>query len=259
MKSRRWKSREANHNQEVPRSNHLPHPALLQYGITPGVLLPGRGHPWKFIRDRTLWYSTDVFRSSLLGENMAVFCGPAGNKFIFSSENYITYLSWTPWLREHLEVDWALYDEVRAFLLLKRYTFALACRLFMSIQGPEQVTGLASPFAVVAAGIISMPINFPGTASNKAIQGGKIISRELRPIIKRRKEEIMEGRNSEANDLMSYMLVAEDSLTVHSTHKYPKYFPNPEKFDPSRYEGSGPAPYSFVHFGGGPRMCLGME
>ncbi|KAH6759402.1 cytochrome P450 [Perilla frutescens var. frutescens] len=47
--------------------------------------------------------------------------------------------------------------------------------------------------------------------------------------------------------------------TVHSSHKDPKYFPEPEKFDPSRFEGSGPVPYTFVPFGGGPRMCIGKQ
>ncbi|KAL7156056.1 hypothetical protein ABFS83_03G117600 [Erythranthe nasuta] len=47
--------------------------------------------------------------------------------------------------------------------------------------------------------------------------------------------------------------------SVHSSHKNPKYFAEPEKFDPSRFEGSGPPPYTFVPFGGGPRMCPGME
>lgn len=39
----------------------------------------------------------------------------------------------------------------------------------------------------------------------------------------------------------------------------PDYFPEPYKFDPSRFEGSGPAPYTFVPFGGGRGMCPGRE
>ena len=46
---------------------------------------------------------------------------------------------------------------------------------------------------------------------------------------------------------------------VHTTNKNPKYFPNPETFDPSRFQGSGPAPYTFVPFGGGLSMCPGKE
>jgi len=39
----------------------------------------------------------------------------------------------------------------------------------------------------------------------------------------------------------------------------PQFFPNPERFDPNRFEGQGPPPFTYMPFGGGPRMCLGIE
>ncbi|KAI8008925.1 Beta-amyrin 28-monooxygenase [Camellia lanceoleosa] len=48
--------------------------------------------------------------------------------------------------------------------------------------------------------------------------------------------------------------------TVNSTNKNSKYFRDPKKIDPSRYEGGEElAPYMYVSFGGGPRLCLGKE
>ncbi|KAI6685622.1 hypothetical protein NL676_031535 [Syzygium grande] len=39
----------------------------------------------------------------------------------------------------------------------------------------------------------------------------------------------------------------------------PNYYPRTLTFDESRFEGSGPAPNMYIPFGGGLRMCLGLE
>ncbi|KAI6685636.1 hypothetical protein NL676_031549 [Syzygium grande] len=44
-----------------------------------------------------------------------------------------------------------------------------------------------------------------------------------------------------------------------STHIDPNYHPRTLTFDESRFEGLGPALYTYVLFGGRPRMCLGLE
>ncbi|KAK3003470.1 hypothetical protein RJ639_019379, partial [Escallonia herrerae] len=53
-----------------------------------------KGHPEKFIFDRMAKYSSNVFRTSLLGEKAAVFCGASGNKFLFSNENKLVQAWW---------------------------------------------------------------------------------------------------------------------------------------------------------------------
>lgn len=46
-----------------------------------------KGHPEKFFFDRMNKFSPHVFRTSLMLEDVAVFCGPEGNKFLFSNEH----------------------------------------------------------------------------------------------------------------------------------------------------------------------------
>lgn len=48
------------------------------------------------------------------------------------------------------------------------------------------------------------------------------------------------------------------SIFVYGLMKDPDYYPEPEKFDPGRFEVmDGTKPYSFIPFSAGPRNCIG--
>lgn len=61
-----------------------------------------KGTPQKFIEERSEIYKSRVFKTSLMGEKMAVFCGPAGNKFLFSNENKMVTVWWPSSVRQLL-------------------------------------------------------------------------------------------------------------------------------------------------------------
>ncbi|GLT28639.1 hypothetical protein SLA2020_035550 [Shorea laevis] len=385
-------------------------------GETFQLLSPGwKGHPEKFIFDRMLRYSSNVFKTHIFGRPMAVFCGSAGNKFLFSNENKLV-TSWWPdsvnkvfpsstqtssqeeskkmrkflpqflkpealqsyigimdtIAQRHFASDWENKDEVVVYPLAKRYTFWIASRIFISLEDPNHVAQFAAPFNLLASGLLSLPVDLPGTPFNKAIKASNFIRKELLKIIKQRKDDLAEGKALPTQDILSHMLLTSDEngqfmteldiadkilglligghdtasaactfivkclaevphifegvyreqveiakskapgellnwddiqkmryswnvacevlrlapplqgafreaitdfifngfcipkgwklyWSANSTHKNPEYFPEPEKFDPARFEGNGPAPYTFVPFGGGPRMCPGKE
>lgn len=360
-------------------------------------------------------YSSIVFKTHLLGEQAAVFCGASGNKFLFSNENKLVQAWWPNSVNKifpsstqtsskeeaikmrkmlpnfmkpealhryvgimdhiaqrHFASGWENHDQVVVFPLAKQYTFWLACRLFLSVEDPNDVAKFADPFDVLASGLISIPIDMPGTPFNRAIKASNSIRKELVAIIKQRKIDLGEGKASATQDILSHMLLTCDEngkfrgeldiadkilglligghdtassacafivkylaelpeiyervykeqmkitkskgpgellnwediqkmkyswnvacevlrlvpplqgafrealsdfifngfsipkgwkiyWSANSTHRSGEFFPEPEKFDPSRFEGSGPAPYTFVPFGGGPRMCPGKE
>ncbi|KAI3790646.1 hypothetical protein L2E82_03847 [Cichorium intybus] len=373
-----------------------------------------KGHPEKFIFDRMSKFSPRVFRTSLLLEDTAVFCGAQGNKFLFSNEHKLVQGWWPTSVNKifpstnnnsklqaikmrkllpnffkaealhryvpimdavtqhHFAIDWDEKEEIVTYELTKNLTFWLACKIFVSVDDPERVRYLSEPFESIVHGIVSIPIDLPGTTFRRAIKAANTIRKELIAMVKQRKTDLAEGKATATQDVLSHMLLFSDEdgtfmeehdiadkilglligghdtassacafivkylaelpeiynrvyneqieiakskapgellnwedlskmkyswnvacevlrlippvqgafkeaitdfmydgysipkgwklyWSAGSTHKNPDYFPEPEKFDPSRFEGKGPAPYTFVAFGGGPRMCPGKE
>ncbi|KAK6163800.1 hypothetical protein DH2020_000664 [Rehmannia glutinosa] len=375
------------------------------------------GNPQRFVKERVEKYKSEVFKTSVMGQCVAVLYGPAGNKFLFSNENKLVTVWWptsvqkilgtcisttggvqgmqmrkmvsyfvTPHAftklyinkmdivaRQHVNTHWQGKEEIKVFPAIRQYTFEVACRLFMSIQEPKQIANLAELFNVFIKGVISIPLNFPGTRFFKAKRATAAIRRELQVIVRQRRMELEQKTAIPSQDLLSHLLAYPDEngkfmseaviinnilmllfaghdtsssaltmlikyLAEHPqvyenvlaaeqneiasskeageclqwedlqkmryswnvaceamrlsppligafrealvdikyggyhipkgwklywssslTHRDPSFFEDPTNFEPSRFEGAGPTPFSYVPFGGGPRMCLGKE
>lgn len=367
----------------------------------------------RFVMNRINKYSSQVFKTNILGEKMALLTGAEGNRFLFSNESKLVRVWWpssvnsvflktdnrsaqdesikvrrllSPFLKaealkayvgtmdtvckKHIDTHWIGPRAVKVCDLVRKYTFTLACQLFLSVEDPGNLQKLNKTFDHVTHGVVSIPVNFPGMPFYKAIKASQEIRAVIEGMVKQRKIDIAQNQATPTQDIMSKMLtaveenksvsdadIATDLLgliiggyeTVNTslvftmkflaeqphvyeqvlqeqteianlkqgellswedlrkmkyswsvwcevlrirppavgafreaiadftyagytipkgwklhyvqnvTHKNPEYFPNPDKFDPSRFEGSGAAPFTFVPFGGGPRMCPGSE
>ncbi|KAH7568270.1 hypothetical protein JRO89_XS07G0269100 [Xanthoceras sorbifolium] len=111
-----------------------------------------------------------------------------------SLKNYIHVMDSVA--KEHLQKEWSPCKEVKVFALLKKYTFALGCRLFISVDDPKYVAKLTEPFAQVMPGLFSLPINLPGTPNNRAMKAGRRIREEVKALITSREMELSTEDNN---------------------------------------------------------------
>ncbi|KAG8387385.1 hypothetical protein BUALT_Bualt02G0015800 [Buddleja alternifolia] len=374
------------------------------------------GCPERFLKERMLKYKSQVLKTKIMGEHMAILCGPAGNKFLFSNENKLVTVWWPSSVKkllgkcivmsggiegmqmrkmvsyfvspdaftklyiktmdivsqQHLNTHWRGKEELKVFPAIKLYAFELACRLFMSIKERNQIEKLAALFNIFLGGVISIPLNFPGTRFFNAKRATNAIKKQLLIIVRQRRVALEQKDAIPSQDLLSHLLVSPDengkfmseSVIVNNillllfaahdtstsaitmlikylgelpqayekvlreqneiasskepgeylewediqkmryswnvvsetlrlwpsvggafrealvdikyegydipkgwkfyvnasvTHTDSSFFPDYNKFDPSRFEGTGITPFSYIPFGGGPRMCLGKE
>ena len=64
---------------------------------------------------------------------------------------------------------------------------------------------------------------------------------------------------SQETELEGYTLPAgtEVFVSIYHTHRVPEIYPDPQAFNPSRWENFHPSPYEYNPFSAGPRICIG--
>lgn len=109
--------------------------------------------------------------------------------------------------QQHFAASWENQERVVVYPLTKRFTFSLACRLFVSLESKEEVAELAQRFDEIAPGLFSLPLDLPGTPYRRAINAAKYIRKKILVIIQQRKIDLAEGRALEKqDDILSHML-----------------------------------------------------
>lgn len=94
--------------------------------------------------------------------------------------------------------------------MIKSYTFELACRLFMSLEDPHHISKLASLFNVFLKGVITIPLNFPGTRFYRAIRATEAVRKELLTLLQQRKLALKHHTATPSQDLLSHLLTSPD-------------------------------------------------
>ncbi|KAL7193138.1 hypothetical protein ACSBR2_024864 [Camellia fascicularis] len=191
------------------------------------------GVPEKFVTDRIHKYSSKVFRTSLLGEPMAMLCGAEGNKFLFSNEGKFVQ-AWFPsaitkiFPKSHNESIQESTTKVRKMLqpFLKPdalHNYVVVMDKVMKRHLETDWTGkhvkvwdVVARYTLTMACWLLLSIEDPGqveklgTAFCRAVKASEAVRKELQGMIKQRKMDLAEKRVSPTQAMLSHMLVVDD-------------------------------------------------
>ncbi|KAA8533977.1 hypothetical protein F0562_031494 [Nyssa sinensis] len=216
--------------------------------LPPGSLgFPFVGESISFLKaqkeDKTVeWIATriakygPVFKTSLMGSNIVVVTGQAGNRFVFSgSDNGIASnqpVSAGSILGKHsiFEVSGSRHKLVRGAMMtflrpeslqrfvgkmdsiVKQQLFQVTCSLLFGLPDGKEKDALFNDFKIALKGTWAIPLDFPGTIFRKAMQARGRICKLLSELIRRKKKEIEEGKvgSHSQEDVISTFLVLRD-------------------------------------------------
>ncbi|KAL8153839.1 hypothetical protein V2J09_011599 [Rumex salicifolius] len=108
--------------------------------------------------------------------------------------------------QRHFDESWEGKDEVLVFPLAKRYTFWLACKIFLSLEDPDHIALFAEPFNHIASRIITLPLDLSGTPFNRAIKSTNFIRNELREVIRKKTIDLAANMATPTQDILYHML-----------------------------------------------------
>ncbi|KAH9612942.1 hypothetical protein KSS87_017876 [Heliosperma pusillum] len=213
-----------------------------------GETLEYLSRPEQFITDRMMKFSPNIFKTSILGENVVVLCGSSANKFLFTNESKLFTFWMHPALAsalalqnipktslssklldeelhkllkmdnmhhlipimssvvlEHLQENWAPFDEVKAQPLSKHFTFALSFRILVNSQSPHEFEEFRELFFRMHDKTMSKSVSLPFYKATKV----KDVIEKLKDIMSRRKTELPENVDEEScRDLLGRVLLS---------------------------------------------------
>ncbi|KAL1560644.1 beta-amyrin 28-monooxygenase [Salvia divinorum] len=114
--------------------------------------------------------------------------------------------------QQHIRTHWQGKDVVKVFPTIKRYTFGLACRLFMGLEDDDHIGKLASLFNIFLEGIISLPVNLPGTRFWRGKLATRAIKNEVHKIVRARR-----SGSEQKPDLLNHLLNTPDERGKYMT------------------------------------------
>lgn len=121
---------------------------------------------------------------------------------------------------------WGPTERLEAYNVTKDYTFMVACRLFLSIDAqkdPVTVASLFRPFSELLTGLLSIPISLPGTSFYSALRASKEVRRKLRDIIRKRRVDLVEGKASPTQDILSHLIHTPIGASTNDDSKFEYY------------------------------------
>lgn len=150
--------------------------------------------------------------------------------------------------------DTELRNETITMLLAGHETTAnaLTWSFYLLAQHPDVAEQLRTELAVVLAGRVPTIDDLPRLKfTSMVIQE----SMRLYPPIWAIERRVIAG-----DVIGGYRIPAGSSIVIspYVLHRQPEYWPEPDRFDPQRFEGDK-RPAAYIPFGAGPRYCIGNE